>query len=73
MPTHQRLGPQDDRGFEQKREQPIKPDKDQPICISQPEPRWRGSLQDEQLVAEECHLGFTCSARSEQSDERSPE
>jgi isoquinoline 1-oxidoreductase beta subunit len=27
MPTHQRLGPEDDRGSEQKREQPIKPDK----------------------------------------------
>ena len=70
MPTHKCLGLGDDRGSERKREQPVKPDKDQPICIPQPEARWRGSLQNEQLVAEECHLGFTRSARSEQSDER---
>jgi hypothetical protein len=73
MPTHKCLGLEDDRGAEQKREQPVKPDKDQPICIPQPEPRWRGSLQNEQLVAEECHLGFTRSARPERSDARSAE
>jgi hypothetical protein len=25
---------------------------------AQPEPRWRGSLQHNKLLAEKCHLGF---------------
>jgi hypothetical protein len=32
VPTEQRLGLEDDRCSEQRREQPIEPDKDQPIC-----------------------------------------
>src|ERR1700741_4728168 len=46
MPAHQRLRLEDNRGFEQGREQPIKPDEDQAICSAQPEPRRRGPLQE---------------------------
>ena len=38
MPAHQRLKLDDNRGFEQGREQPIKPDEDHAICSAQPEP-----------------------------------
>ena len=58
MPAHERLGLEDDRGSKQRGEQPVEPDEDQPICIAQPEPGWRGPLQHEQLLAEECHFGF---------------
>jgi hypothetical protein len=58
MPPHQRLGLEDDRGSEQRREQPVEPDEDQPICRAQPELGWRGPLQDEQLLSEKRHLGF---------------
>jgi hypothetical protein len=70
MPAHQRLGLEDDRGSEQGGEQPIEPDENQPIRIPQPEPRRRGSLQDEQLLTEKYHLSFPRRTRSEQSDER---
>src|SRR5690348_2577352 len=69
MPAHQRLRLEDNRGFEQGREQPIEPHEDQAICIAQPEPRWRRPLQDSKLLAEKCHLGFASRMRSEQSDE----
>ena len=58
MPAHERLGLEDDRGSKKRREQPVEPDEDQPICIAQPEPGWRGPLPHEQLLAEECPLGF---------------
>src|SRR5438445_6690744 len=58
MPAHQRLRLEDNRGFEQAREQPIEPDEDQAIGSAQPEPRRRGSLQDNKLLAEKCHLGL---------------
>jgi hypothetical protein len=73
MPAHQRLRLDDNRGFEQGREQPIEPDEDQAICSAQPEPRWRGPLQDNKLLAEKCHPGFASRMRSEQSDEQSAE
>ena len=38
MPANQRLGLEDDRGSEQRREQPVEPDEDQPICGAQSEP-----------------------------------
>src|SRR5690242_3199653 len=65
MPAYQRLRLDDNRGFEQGREQPIKPDKDQAICSPQPEPRRRGPLQDNKLLAEKRHLGFASRMRSE--------
>src|SRR5262247_938183 len=40
MPARQRLRLEDNRGFEQGRQQPIEPDEDQAICRAQPEPRW---------------------------------
>jgi hypothetical protein len=73
MPAHQRLWLEDNRGFEQGGEQPIEPDEDQAICPAQPEPRRRGPLQDNKLLAEKCYLGFASCARSEQSDEQSAE
>jgi hypothetical protein len=73
MPAHQRLRLEDNRGFEQGREQPIEPHEDQAICSAQPEPRWRRPLQDSKLLAEKCHLGFASRMRSEQSDEQSAE
>ena len=68
MPAYQRLGLEDDRSSEQRREQPVQPDEDQPICYAQPEPGWRGPLQHKQLLAEKCHLGFARRLQSEQSD-----
>src|SRR5271169_36577 len=65
MPAHQRLRLEDNRGFEQGGEQPIEPDEDQAICSAQPEPRRRGPLQDNKLLAEKCHLGFASRTRSE--------
>src|SRR5215470_15447371 len=73
MPTHQSLRLEDNRGFEQGREQPIKPDKDQAICSAQPEPRWRRPPQDNKLMPEKCRLGFASRMRSEHSDEHSAE
>src|SRR5213079_638659 len=73
MPAHQRLRLEDNRGFEQGREQPIKPDEDQTIGSAQPEPRRRGPLQHKKLLAEKCDLGFASRTRSEQSDEQSAE
>jgi len=46
---------------------------DQAICRAQPEPRRRGPLQDNQLLAEKCHLGFASRMRSEQAEEQSAE
>src|SRR5438067_8316853 len=43
------------------------------ICRAQPEPRRRGPLQDNKLLAEKCHLGFASRMRSEHSDEQSAE
>src|SRR4051794_27955054 len=57
--------------FKQGGEQPIEPDEDQGICSAQPEPRRHGSLQDNKLLAEKCHLGFASRMRSEHSDEQS--
>src|SRR5438270_9913865 len=37
-------------------EQPIEPHEDQAICGAQPEPRRRGPLQDDKLLAKKCHL-----------------
>ena len=73
MPAHQRLRLEDNRGFKQARAQPIEPDEDQAICRAQSEPRWRRPLQDKQLLAEKCHLGFASRMRSEHSDEQSAE
>ena len=73
MPAHQRLRLEDNRGFEQGREQPIKPDEDQAICSAQPEPRWRRPPQDNKLMPEKCRLGFASRMRSEHSDEQSAE
>src|SRR5215831_9763305 len=73
MPAHQRLRLEDNRGFKQRGEQPIEPDEDQAICRAQPEPRRRGSLQHNKLLAEKCHLGFASRMRSEHSDEQSAE
>src|SRR3954447_6435560 len=57
MLAHQRLRLEDNRGFDQGEEKPIEPDEDQAICSPQPEPHRRGPLQDNKLLAEECHLG----------------
>ena len=65
MPAHQRLRLEDNRGFEQGGEQPIEPDEDQAICSGLPEPRRRGPLQDNQLLAEKCQLGFASRMRTE--------
>ena len=73
MPAHQRLRLEDNRGFEHGGEQPIEPDEDQAICCAQPEPRRRGSLQDDKLLAKKCRLGFASRVRSEHSDEQSAE
>ena len=73
MPAHQRLRLEDNRGFKQGGEQPIEPDEDHAICRAQPEPRRRGSLQHNKLLAEKCHLGFASRMRSEHSDEQSAE
>ena len=73
MPAHQRLRLEDNRGFEQAREQPIKPDEDQAIGSAQPEPRWRRPPQDNKLMPEKCRLGFASRMRSEHSDEQSDE
>src|SRR5215469_16718679 len=73
MPAHQRLRLEDNRGFAHGRAQPIEPDEDQAICRAQPEPWWRGPLQDDKLLAEKCRLGFASRMRSEQSDEQSAE
>jgi hypothetical protein len=54
-------------------EQPIEPDEDHAICRTQPEPRRRGSLQHNKLLAEKCRLGFASRTRSEHSDEQSAE
>src|SRR6516165_5599444 len=56
MPAHQRLRPEDNRGFAHGRAQPIEPDEDQAICSAQPEPCWRGPLQDDKLLAEKCRF-----------------
>jgi hypothetical protein len=40
---------------------------------AQPEPRRRGSLQHNKLLAEKRHLGFASRMRSEHSDEQSAE
>src|SRR5690242_4829977 len=58
MPAHQRLRLEDNRGFEQGGEQPIEPDENQAIRRAQPEPRRRRPLQDKELLAEKCQLGF---------------
>src|SRR5213076_746947 len=50
MPAHQRLRLEDNRGFEQGREQPKEPDEHQAISRAQPEPRWRRPLQDDKLL-----------------------
>src|SRR6516162_4735319 len=73
MPAHQRLRLEDNRGFKQGGEQPIKPDEDHAICRAQPEPRRRGSLQHNKLMPEKCRLGFASRMRSEHSDEQSAE
>src|SRR5262252_6642942 len=65
MPAHQRLGLEDNRGFEQGGEQPIEPDEDQAICSARPEPRRCRPLQDSKLLAEKCHLRFASRTRSE--------
>jgi hypothetical protein len=64
---------EDNRGFEQGREQPIEPDEDQAISRAQPEPRWRRPLQDKKLMPEKRHLGLPSRMRSEHSDEQSAE
>src|SRR5215510_14894220 len=73
MPAHQRLRLEDNRGFAQGRAQPIEPDEDQAICRAQPEPCWRGPLQDDKLLAEKCRFGLASRMRSEQSNEQSAE
>ena len=72
MPAHQRLRLEDNRGFEQGREQPIEPDEDQAISRAQPEPRWRRPLQDDKLLAEKRNLGLASRMRSEHIDVNPP-
>ena len=62
-----------DRGSEQGRKQPVEPDEDGPIRSAQSRPRWCGPLQDEKLLAEECHLGFASRPRPAQSNEQAAE
>jgi hypothetical protein len=52
IPAQQRLGLEDDCGFQEEREQPVEPDEDQPISIAQSQLHWGGPFQDEQLLAE---------------------
>src|SRR5437868_584279 len=73
MPAHQRLRLEDNRGFEQGREQPIEPDEDQAISRAQPEPRWRRPLQDDKLLTEKRNLGLASRMRSEYIEEQSAE
>ena len=73
VPAHQRCWLEDDGRFEQRGEQAVQPDEDQPIRTAQPEPGGRGPLQHKQLLAEERHFGFASRLRSEQSDEKSAE
>ena len=73
MPAHQRLRLEDNRGLAHGRAQPIEPDEDQAICRAQPEPCWRGPLQNDKLLAEKCRFGLASRMRSEQSDEQSAE
>jgi hypothetical protein len=73
MPAHQRLRLEDNRGFEQGREQPIEPDEDHAIGSAQPEPHWRRPPQDNKLMPEKYRLGFASRMRSEHSDEQSAE
>ena len=73
VPAQQRLGLEDNRSSEQRREQPIEPDKDQPICGAQPEPGGRRPRRDEKLLAEKCNFSFAGGARSDQSDDKSAE
>jgi hypothetical protein len=71
--AQQRLRLEDDRSSEQRREQAVEPDKDQPICGAQPEPGGRRPRRDQKLLAEKCNFSFADRARSEQSDEKSAE
>jgi len=73
MPAHQRLRLEDNRGLAHGRAQPIEPDEDQAVCSAQPEPCWRGPLQDDKLLTEKCRFGLANRMRSEQSDEQSAE
>src|SRR5205085_984407 len=73
MPAYQRLRLEDNRGFEQGGEQPIKPDEDHAIGSAQPEPRWRRPPQDNKLMPKKCRLGFASRMRSEHSEEQSAE
>src|SRR5215475_12819421 len=73
MPAHQRLRLEDNRGLAHGRAQPIEPDEDQAICSAQPEPCWRGPLQDDKLLAEKRRFGLASRMRSEESDEQSAE
>jgi hypothetical protein len=52
---------------------PIEPDEDQAICRAQPEPRWRGPLQDHKLLAQKCRFGLASRMRPEQSDQQTAE
>ena len=54
-------------------EQPIEPDEEQSIRGTQPERRWCGPIQHEQLLAERCHLSLPRRTRSEHSDEEPSE
>ena len=56
MPAHERLGLEDDRGSKQRREQPVEPDEDHPICIAQPEPGWRLPKINRRGVVERARL-----------------
>jgi hypothetical protein len=43
------------------------------ISTAQPEPCWRGPLQDDKLLVEKCCFGLASRMRSEHSDEQSAE
>src|SRR5262249_9520530 len=73
MPAHQRLSLEGSGGLGQGRAQAIEADEDQAICRAQPEPCWRGPLQDDKLLAEKCRFGLASRMRSEHSDEQSAE
>src|SRR5262249_20665256 len=73
MPAHQRLSLEGSGGLGQGRAQAIEADEDQAICRAQPEPCWRGPLQDNKLLAEKCRFGFASRMRSEQPDKQSAE
>jgi hypothetical protein len=63
------LGLENDHSSEQRREQPIEQNKDQPIRSAQLQLGRRRPRRDEKLLAEKYNFSFVGHARSKQSDE----